>query len=164
MNTFLKEKRTKGLVGLVVQIPPAAPFISMHPNNIIYLYLFSATSSLRFFTDFLYILYYSIMLLRQKGNFPQHFGICEISHKSYISREFSYQYMGKFQRKFNLYARMKLLLNNHTWESHFSFATVQWIFPHILEKFSTHITVRNFSSAMQTVYVDFSTHVLQRCL
>ncbi len=31
MNTSLKEKRTKGLV---VQIPPAAPFISMHPDNI----------------------------------------------------------------------------------------------------------------------------------
>ncbi len=27
--------------------------------------------------------------------------------------------------KFNLYARMKLLLNKHTWESHFSFATVR---------------------------------------
>jgi hypothetical protein len=31
MNTSLKEKRTKGLV---VQIPPAAPFITMHPDNI----------------------------------------------------------------------------------------------------------------------------------
>ncbi len=31
MNTSLKEKITKGLV---VQIPPAAPFISMHPDNI----------------------------------------------------------------------------------------------------------------------------------
>ncbi len=31
MNTSLKEKRTRGLV---VQIPPAAPFISMHPDNI----------------------------------------------------------------------------------------------------------------------------------
>ncbi len=31
MNTSLKEKRTKGLV---VQIPPAAPFISMHQDNI----------------------------------------------------------------------------------------------------------------------------------
>jgi hypothetical protein len=31
MDTSLKEKRTKGLV---VQIPPAAPFISMHPDNI----------------------------------------------------------------------------------------------------------------------------------
>ena len=31
MNTSLKEKRTKGLV---VQIPPSAPFISMHPDNI----------------------------------------------------------------------------------------------------------------------------------
>ncbi len=31
MNTSLKEKRTKGLV---VQIPPAAPFKSMPPNNI----------------------------------------------------------------------------------------------------------------------------------
>ncbi len=66
-----------------------------------------------------------VILLRQKGNFPQHFGICKISHKSYISREFSHQYMEKFQRKFNLDARMKLLLNKHTWESHSSFATVQ---------------------------------------
>ncbi len=31
MNTSLKEKRTKGLV---VQIPLASPFISMHPDNI----------------------------------------------------------------------------------------------------------------------------------
>jgi hypothetical protein len=31
MNTSLKEQRTKGLV---VQILPAAPFISMHPDNI----------------------------------------------------------------------------------------------------------------------------------
>ncbi len=31
MNTSLKEKRT---IGLVVQIPPAAPFISIHPDNI----------------------------------------------------------------------------------------------------------------------------------
>ncbi len=31
MNTSLKEKRTKGLV---VQIPPAAPFKSIHPDNI----------------------------------------------------------------------------------------------------------------------------------
>jgi hypothetical protein len=31
MNTSLKEKRTKELV---VQIPLAAPFISMHPDNI----------------------------------------------------------------------------------------------------------------------------------
>ncbi len=31
MHTSLKEKRTKGSV---VQIPPAAPFISMHPDNI----------------------------------------------------------------------------------------------------------------------------------
>jgi hypothetical protein len=31
MNISLKEKRTKGLV---VQIPPAAPFITMHPDNI----------------------------------------------------------------------------------------------------------------------------------
>jgi hypothetical protein len=31
MKTSLKEKRTKGLV---VQIPPAAPFVSMHPDNI----------------------------------------------------------------------------------------------------------------------------------
>ncbi len=27
------------------------------------------------------------------GNFPHLFGICEISHKSYISQEFSHQYM-----------------------------------------------------------------------
>ncbi len=70
-----------------------------------------------------------VILQRQKGNFPQHFGICEISHKSYISREFSHQYMEKFQRKFNLYARMKSLLNKHTWESHSSFATVHSQFP-----------------------------------
>ncbi len=63
-----------------------------------------------------------VIILRYKGNFPQHFGICEISH---ISREFSHQCMEKFQRKFNLHARMKLLLNKYTWESHFSFATVQ---------------------------------------
>jgi hypothetical protein len=31
MNTSLKEKRTNGLV---VQIPPAAPFITMHSDNI----------------------------------------------------------------------------------------------------------------------------------
>ncbi len=55
-----------------------------------------------------------VILLRLEGNFPQHFGICEIYHKLYISREFSHQYMGKFLRKFNLYARMKLLLNKHT--------------------------------------------------
>jgi hypothetical protein len=28
--------------------------------------------------------------------FPKHFGICEISHKAYISRKFSHQYMEKF--------------------------------------------------------------------
>jgi len=32
MNTSLKGKRTKGLV---VKIPPAAPLISMHPDNIL---------------------------------------------------------------------------------------------------------------------------------
>ncbi len=47
------------------------------------------------------------------GNFPL-FGICEISHKSYFSQEFSHQYMGNIQRKFNLYTRMKLLLNMNT--------------------------------------------------
>jgi hypothetical protein len=34
--------------------------------------------------------------LRQRGNFRHLFGICEISHKSYISQEFSHQYMGIF--------------------------------------------------------------------
>ena len=66
--------------------------------------------------SFVQVLFYlgGVILQRQKGNFPQHFGICKISHKSYFSREFSHQYMGKFLRNFNLYARMKLLLNKHT--------------------------------------------------
>jgi hypothetical protein len=28
------------------------------------------------------------------GNFPHLFGVCETSHKSYFSQEFSHQYMG----------------------------------------------------------------------